>query len=664
MKYFINILFFVFFISSFLVNGQTLKNYELKSPDKKIVLKVQVGGKIEWSVMFKGQEIIFHSPVSLLLQNGDTLGKNVKIISARNETVNTSFKAINYKKDIVEDIYNQLVLKCKGEYGLIFRVYNDAIAYRFFTGKKEEIIIKNEEANFNFNNDCKLFVPYLTGYNEGGIFNGSFESQYREIRISQFASDSISILPLLADLGNNVKVEILEADLEDYPGMYLNLNHTGRGLKGMYAPYPLKCKQGGNDNVNYIPVLRADYIAKTKGTRNFPWRAAIITENDIDILNCDIVQKLASPSRIENISWIVPGQAQWDWWCDYNLTNVDFRAGMNTATFKYHIDFAASNKVKYIVIDAGWSDMWNVNKINPEIDMQEIIDYGKSKGVGVFLWAAWHIIYNQMQEAFPKYAKMGIKGWKIDYFDRDDQIAVQTTYEIAELAARNKLMVDYHGIFKPTGLQRTFPNVVGFEGVYGLENYKFKNTDAPRYAVIIPFIRNVSGPMDYTSGSFINATNEDFRVRYHAPMSKGTRCNQIAQYVVFDEPLQMLSESPSLYIKEQECTDFITEIPTTFDKTIPLEGKVAEYIAIAKQKKDVWYIGAMTNWTPRTIILDLIFLENESYKATILKDGINADRNATDYKKEILKVSKNDKIEINLSKAGGWVCKLEKIVSN
>ncbi|MBN2392131.1 MAG: glycoside hydrolase family 97 protein [Anaerolineae bacterium] len=637
------------------------QSYEIKSPDANIVLRVESGNKLTWSVQHKGQPIIKPSSMALHLGNGEVLGYRATVSSSEIGDVDTEFKAINYRRTVVKDRYTSLTLHFEGDFGVEFRVYDDAVAYRFFVQKTDELTVENEEANFNFTAGHDAFIPYLWDYRDGQIFNASFESPYTEQKLSEFTPGSLAILPLLVDVGSGKKVVILEVDLEDYPGMYLNLNQTGIGFQGVYAPYPLETRVGGFAGINLIPTKRADYIAKIQGPRTLPWRVIAISEADKDLLNNDIVQKLASPPRLDDVSWVVPGQVAWDWWDDYNITHVDFKAGMNTPTFKYYIDFAAANKAKYIIIDAGWSEGPDLTKLNPDVDVPEIVAYGKEKGIGVILWASWYAITRQMHEVFPKYAAMGIKGWKIDFIDRDDQIAVASTYEIAKLAARYNLMVDYHGIFKPTGLQRTYPNVVGYEGVYGLENFKWADMDAPRYAVTIPYTRNMAGPMDYTSGAMINATQADFKARNHAPMSKGTRCHQLAQYVVFEVPIQMLSDSPTLYMREQECTDFITSIPTIFDETVPLDGKVGEYVAVARQKDGIWYVGAMTNWDARELTLDLSFLEEGQYRAVVFKDGINANRGATDYKKEIIAVTSGDRLKIHLSNGGGWAARIEKV---
>lgn len=648
-----------FFLIISAAKAQKAKAYSVKSPGGAIVVNIATGDKLQWGVQHKGQQVVAPSSIALQLSTG-VLGDKAIVSSTSTQKVSASFNAINYKKSVVKEECNQLTLNFKGDYGVIFRVYDDAVAYRFFTKKGGEIIIKAEEANFNFTDDHQSFIPIQWDYRGGKNFNSSFEALYHEIKLSQFPKDSLAFLPLLVDVGQNKKLVVLEADLEDYPGMYMDLNHTGKGLKAVFAPYPLEVEIGGYNRLNLIPTKRADYIAKTPGTRNFPWRVVVISEQDKDLLNQDIVQKLAAPSRLRDVSWIKPGQVAWDWWNNWNITGVDFKAGINTPTYKHYIDFAAANKLPYIIMDDGWSLNNDLLKVSNNINLQEIVDYGKSKNVGVILWASWQAVLKQMDQAFPLYSKMGIKGFKIDFIDRDDQVAVKSTYDIAQKAADYKLMVDYHGVFKPTGLQRTYPNVMGYEGVKGLENYKWANEDQPRYTTSIPFIRMMAGPMDYTPGAMRNSNNKNYRAINDNPMSKGTRCHQLAQYVIFEAPLQMLSDNPTIYKREQECTGFITKIPVSFDETVALDGKVGEYVAIARRKGDDWFVGAMSNWTPHDLTLDFSFLPDGNYEAEIFRDGINADRDATDYKKEIIAVSKNTKQAIKLYEGGGWAARIYK----
>jgi len=628
----------------------------VKSPNGKIDMALESGAKISWSVKHENTEVIAPSNISLTLSDGVVLGKNAKVISAKNSKVNTSFATPIYKKKTVIDEYNQVIVNFKGDFGLILRAYNDGVAYRFFTRKKGQIIIESEEANFNFSTDHKAFIPYVRDLREKDMYSSAFESMYDEIPLSKFVKDSLALSPLLIDLGNGKKAAIIEAELEDYPGMFLTRNiQTPQGLQGAFAHYPKEERLGGFNKMNYMVAKRESYIAKTNGTRNFPWRAIIISESDKDLANNDLVQKLSAPSQIPDVSWIKPGKVAWDWWNDWNISKVDFKAGINTETYKNYIDFASKNHIEYVVLDEGWSEETDMLKISPGMNIEELTSYGKQKNVGIILWASWYAINQVLEDAFSQYSKMGVKGFKIDFIDRDDQKMVKSIYDIAKKAASYKLFIDYHGMYKPTGIQRTYPNIVNFEGVKGLENAKWTpNDDMPRYETSIPFIRMLAGPMDYTPGAMRNASRADFRPSNSMPMSQGTRCHQLGMYVVFEAPLQMMADSPTAYMKEQESTTFISQIPTTFDETIALDGKVGEYVAIARRKGDRWFVGGLTNWSAREMTINLSFLDKGIYSAEIFKDGINAEKDATDYKREIINVTSTDKLIINLSNGGGF----------
>ena len=628
----------------------------VKSPNGKIDMDLESGAKISWSVKHENTEVIAPSTISLTLGDGVVLGNNAKVISTKNSKVNTSFATPIYKKKTVIDEYNQVVVTFKGDFGLILRAYNDGVAYRFFTTKKGQIIVESEEADFNFTKDHKAFVPYVRDLREKDMYSSAFEAMYDEIPLSKFVKDSLAISPLLVDLGNGKKAAIVEAELDDYPGMYLTRNNqTQQGLQGAFAHYPKEERLGGFNKMNYMVAKRESYIAKTNGTRNFPWRAIIISESDKDLLNNDMVQKLSTPSQIADVSWIKPGKVAWDWWNDWNISKVDFKAGINTETYKYYIDFASKNHIEYVVLDEGWSEDTNMLKVSPSMNIEELISYGKQKNVGIILWASWYAINQVLDDAFSHYSKMGVKGFKIDFIDRDDQKMVKSLYDIAKKAAYYKLFIDYHGMYKPTGIQRTYPNIVNFEGVKGLENAKWTpNDDMPRYETSIPFIRMLAGPMDYTPGAMRNATRADFRPSNSMPMSQGTRCHQLGMYVVFEAPLQMMADSPTAYMKEQEVTTFISQIPTTFDETIALDGKVGEYVALAREKGDKWFVSGLTNWSAREMTIDLSFLDKGTYSAEIFKDGINADKDATDYKREIVKVTSAEKLILNMANGGGF----------
>jgi alpha-glucosidase len=635
--------------------AQTPKIFHVKSPDGKIDLTVSAGKTIEWSVNHEETQVILPSSVSLLLGDGMVLGSDASVKSAKPVSVSQDISTPIYKKSKVSDQYNGLILTFKGDYGLIFRAYDDGVAYRFFTSKSYNITIASEEANFNFKDDDKAFLPFVNDYRNHDKFNTSFESLYDHLNISAIKKDTLAFMPVLVDLGNGKKAALLEADLQDYPGMYLTPGTGGHNLHGVFAPYPLEERM---TTLNYVVDKRADYIAKTNGIHTFPWRVVVISTEDKQLANNDMMQRLAQPSKITDLSWIKPGKVAWDWWNDWNITHVDFKAGINVPTYKYYIDFAAANKLEYIIIDEGWSDDHDLNKT--KLDIPTIVDYGKQKGVGVILWSTWYAITRNTDDLFTKFAAMGVKGFKIDFIDRDDQKTVNSLYEIAEKAAAHHLLADFHGMYKPSGLITTWPNVINCEGVKGMENEKWGVKDHPGYDVSIPFIRMMAGPMDYTPGAMRNATKESIRPINSNPMAQGTRCHQLAMYTVFEAPLQMLADNPTIYMKEQESTDFIAAVPTIFDETVALDGKVGEFVSIARRKGTTWYVGSMSNWTPRETTIDLSFLGDGTYKATIFQDGINADRDATDYVRKVVNVTSKDKITVQLSSGGGWAARFEK----
>jgi alpha-glucosidase len=641
--------------------AQKQKSFELKSPDGKLTVAIGATGNLAWAVTHENTRVILPSPISLSLSTGEVLGKDIAISNSKASAVHSTIAATLYRKATIPDNYNQLVINCKKNYSVIFRAYNDGVAYRFVTNRKDSLTVRSEDVAFTFDNDYRTLVPYVREPRYGrDQFQTSFESLYEDRKLSEFVKDTLAMLPSLVELKDGKKAVILESDLEDYPGMYLKSGAgTTNTLLGVHAPYPLTETGGGFNGINYIVTSRANYIAKTAGTRSFPWRAIAISTSDKELANNDLVYKLASPSRLADVSWIRPGKVAWDWWNDWNISHVDFKAGINTPTYKYYIDFAAAHGIEYIVMDEGWSVKYDLDKISDKINLQEIIDYGKQKNVGVILWATAHAFMGKLDEELPKYAAMGVKGFKVDFFDRDDQKMVSFIYDLVKKAADNKLMIDMHGMYKPTGLQRTYPNAIGFEGVRGMENVKWAaSDDVPRYDVTLPFIRMMAGAMDYTPGAMRNSNKSNFRPISSMPMSQGTRCHQMAMYTVFEAPLGMLSDNPTVYQKEPECTNFIAKVPTVFDETVALDGKVGEYIALARRKGDTWYVGAMTNWSPRDLALDFSFLGDGAYEAEVFRDGINSDRDATDYKRELITVTKNTKQAVSLAPGGGWTARI------
>ncbi|HET6995403.1 MAG TPA: glycoside hydrolase family 97 protein [Chitinophagaceae bacterium] len=642
--------------------AQRNKVFQLSSPDNKLVITINTGQSITWSVAHNGQTILSPSPVSLQLYTGEILGKNVQVSNSRQETIDQVINAVSYKKNRIGNKCRQLTIDIKGDCGIIFRAYNDGVAYRFFTKRKGELTIRSEQSEFNFDKDYTAFIPYTSDLRGGERFSCSFEEFYTETPLSKFNGDTLGYLPLLISLDNNKKAVVLEADVQDYPAMFVQKNPSAaNAIRATFAGFPLEEELGGFNRINYMVKRRADYIARVNGTRNFPWRIVVVSEQDKDLLNNDMVQRLSEPCKIEDVSWITPGKVAWDWWNDWNITHVDFKAGVNTPTYKYYIDFATANHIAYVVLDEGWSDDWDLNKLSPAIDLKELLEYAKQKNVGLILWSTWYALSRDMEGLSAKYAAMGVKGFKVDFLDRNDQKMIASCHEMAAIAAKHRLMLDFHGMFPPQGLQRTWPNVINFEGVRGMEYSKWSADErVPGHEVSLPYIRMMAGPMDYTPGAMRNTTRGNARPSNSLPVSQGTRCHQLAMYIVYEGPLQMLADNPTTYTQEQECTDFIARVPTTFDETVAVDGKLGEYAVIARKKDNAWYIGGMGNWTARDVVIDLSFLGEGNYSAEIFKDGINADRNATDYKKEIVPVNAARKLEVHLAPGGGFAIRISK----
>ncbi|PXY42592.1 Retaining alpha-galactosidase [Flavobacterium cheongpyeongense] len=650
------ILFLFFLLLINLTFSQQKKDFTLASPNDKIKINIEISEKITWSVLHGKDLILAPSSVSMTLDQNEVLGKNDLLLNSKREKVKQTFESPFYKKSTVKNQYNLLVLNFKNDFSIEYRAFDDGVAYRFITKKKKNITVKAEEVSLNFDQDYKTLMPYVRDLrNPKDPYISSFEAQYENKKISEFAKDTLAFLPFLIDFKNHKKAVFLEANLQDYPGLFVTNNKSKSGFESRFSKYPLQETNGGFNNINRLITERADYLVKTKGTRTFPWRAIVISENDAELTNNDMVQKLSDPTKIKDLSWIKPGKVAWDWWNDWNIYNIDFKAGINTQTYKYYIDFASKNKVEYVVLDEGWSLEDDIMKHNPNVDLEALIAYGKERNVSIILWSSWMALTKNTAGIFQNYADLGIKGFKVDFLDRDDAKMVNSVYDIAQKATEHKLLLDFHGMYKPTGIQRTFPNILNFEGVKGLENNKWTpNDDVPLYDCSIPFIRMIAGPMDYTPGAMRNTTKSEFKPSHSNPVSQGTRCHQLALYTIFEAPLQMMADSPTAYMKEQESTSFIAKIPTTFDETLALDGEVGQFVSIARKKANIWYLGAITNWNSRDITIDFSFLEKgKKYEAEIFSDGLNADKAANDYKREVITVDSTTKSKYRLASGGG-----------
>jgi alpha-glucosidase len=657
------------FIIILLLSAGTLpaqKQFKLLSPDGKLEARIAVGKTIEYSVWHDGFVMLAPSPLSLTLAGGQTWGVHSKLSRSSVKSVNDSIRASIYKRHTIRDQYNELTLEFSEPFRVVFRAYNEGIAYRFIARTEKPFIVENEQVEFHFPSDQKAYVPYVMLQRnslEEQYFT-SFENQYQHIPLSRWDTARLAFNPLLVEGINGKKVCIAEADLLDYPGMFLYPGEGDNVIKGRFAPVPREVVQGGHNLLQGIVKSREPYIATFRQGTALPWRVVIVSSNDWELADNDMVYKLASPTPLKYIddSWIKPGKVAWEWWNDWGIYGDDFRAGINTETYEFYIDFATQYGIEYVILDEGWAvnKQADLMQVVPEIDLPRLVKYARRRDVGIILWAGYYALDKDIEGIFSHYSKMGIKGFKVDFMDRDDQPMVDFHRRVAEAGAKYKLLIDFHGTYKPTGLQRTYPNVINFEAVFGLEQMKWasREVDQVTYDVTFPFIRGVAGPVDYTQGATRNVNKRNYYPSYSEPMSQGTRCHQLAEYVIFESPLGMLCDSPCNYMQDGECTQFIAEVPTVWSNTIALNGEVGKYISIARSHGKRWYVGSLNNWTARTVELDLSFLGEGDFEAECFQDGVNADRHGQDYKKSVIEIPADRKLFVRMAPGGGFVMKI------
>lgn len=639
------------------------KLYTLKSPDGKTEIHVTVGKYLTYRICHENRVLMNNSPIGLTLED-KTPGKDARVNKIKRNSRTETIEGPNYRFASSTTEYNEIDLKMKGNYGVIFRAYDEGIAYRFYTEMKDSVIVKDETAVFNFPENYDTYMAYSTVKPGKDQYAMAFQNIYTKASLKEVKTDHIAFLPITVDCGDEVKMTLMESDLESYPGMFIKGDGKTSSLQGTFAHYPSEMKRFPPRAVTKV-TGRTEYIAKTAGTRTYPWRVWAITDKDTEMPVNNLVYALASPNRIGDTSWIKTGKVAWEWWNDWGIYNVPFKAGINMETYKHYIDFAAANRLEFVVLDEGWYNPGKGDMLTviPELDMEELVRYGKSKNVDLILWTVFNVLDEQLEEACKKYSEMGIKGFKVDFLDRDDQTAVEMAYRIAEMTAKYKLTLDLHGFYKPTGLERTYPNVINYESVFGMEEMKWSeiSKDMMEYDVTMPYIRMMAGPVDYTPGAMRNATKKDFKPIYYNPMSQGTRCHQLAAYIVHDSPLTMLADNPTIYRQEQECTDFIAGIPNKgIEETQILQGKLGESIVTARKAGNSWYVGGMTDWTARTVSLDFGFLGEGEYVAVLFKDGPNAEKQAADYVKETFTVTKSYRKDIRMASGGGFALTLTK----
>jgi alpha-glucosidase len=621
-------------------------SFDLVSPDKRVEVRIRTEQGIHYDVIYDGREILHDCTMSLAVDH-TVFGKEVKVLSSKENHVDDVLTPVVRQKFArIHENYNELHIAFDGNFAVDFRAYNEGVAYRFETSlPPEQLKIYGEEGTFRFPRNSIVYYP------QEDSFYSHNERRYIPVHLSEILPAFLASLPAVVDVGTGAKLAIAESDLVDYPGLWLRGTKED-ALSITFPPYPLKEQQTSPLDVKVIE--NADYIAVTSGKRTYPWRVLGLAENDAALLTNQLVWLLQRPSELQDTTWIKPGKVAWDWWNDNNLYGVDFKAGINTATYKNFVDFAAKYGIPYIILDAGWSKVDDLLSVVPDLNMEELTAYAKQKNVGIVLWVSWIALKNQLAPALDQFSKWGVKGIKVDFMQRSDQLLINYYHLVSNETAKRHMLVDFHGDQKPSVMTRTWPNLINTEGVRGLEWSKWSADAEPEHNVTIPFTRMFLGPMDYTPGAMLNASKAAFAPIYNRPMSLGTRCHQLAMYVVYEGPLQMLSDSPSNYLREPESMEFLAAVPTEWDESKPLAGKISEHVAIARRNGSDWFVGAMNNWTARDLELDFSFLPEGTFQMDAYQDGENADRLGSDYKLARTQVTRATKLKIHLAPGGGW----------
>ena len=600
-------------------------------------------GSLRWSAQRRGTTVVAPSRLNMETSLG-VWGEGIE---------KAKVKSVKNRE------YNAAVVSFNG-YAVELRAYEDGVAYRFISDSDGHYTVINEMAEFSFNENDKAWVPYVNFKPDATSdyatqYYTSFENTYNHVAIKDIDWRRLMFTPAVVE-HENLKLCLVESNLEDYPGMFLSNSDKDGVIDTEFAPLPDVVEQGDYNMLQGVVKSRKPYIAECNGERTFPWRGVIIGEGDTALASSNLVWKLADECRIKDTSWIKPGKVAWEWWNDWGIEGVDFKPGINNATYKYYIDFASRNNIEYVILDEGWSvkNEADLMKVVPEIDIAELVKYGQERNVGIILWAGYWALQRDIEGICKHYSEMGVKGFKVDFLDRDDQQMVHFVYDVAKIAAKYRLLIDYHGVYKPTGLQRTYPNAINFEGVHGLETMKWLGAehDQITYDVTIPYIRGVAGPMDYTPGAMRNVPRAKYKPNYSRPMSQGTRCHQLAMYVVYNQPLAMLCDSPTEYEKEPEYTKFLTAIPTIWSNESVVEGKIGEYIVVTKECEDAIYVAGLNGNKARSVVVSF----PEEYSSI----EIYSDNKDNSYKHHNIKHNLIDETEIWMAEGGGFVLKFRK----
>lgn len=640
-------------ISTFIsiaVIGSSAQKYHLSSPDGLLTAKITIGTTASLEFLKESEELLKLKDIDLVSDNGQLEG--MEVLKTANQSVrNTVVPVVKEKSASYLENYNELIIDFTSEKALIFRLYNEGLAYRFRSLAKDSLIIIKENLSIQFHEGDS------TRYQSSKSFNSAYETPYEHDRLSEMETPKLCYLPLLAEKTDGSFVMVTESDLYNYPGLWFR-NLGGAVLEAIHPPYPKTLTYSGSVYGHGQIRESYDLIAKVKGERSYPWRIFAVAENEEELIQNNLVYLLASPSELDDVSWIKPGVVMFDWWAKKYIYGVDFKSGINTETAKYFIDFCAAQGFRYFLFDDGWSPKDDLLSVVPDLDMEEVCAYAAEKGVDILLWVIWHALERQWDEAFEQFEKWGIRGIKMDFMNRDDQLMVEFYEAVARKAAEKKMVLNFHGAYKPSGLRRKYPNVLTREALIEFEYNGWTDYVTPEHHNLLAYIRAFTGPMDYIPATTRNSTRDSFRKSGAYPMGQGTRAHAMALFVILNSPMTMLPDSPSDYYREQECTDFLAKIPVEWDETRLLEGKIGQYTILARRAGDEWFVGGITDWSARTFKLDTEFLSPGNYKLEIISDGINADTRAEDYIRSTIHIQKGDHLELDMVSGGGWLARL------
>ena len=655
-----NLIFILFLYCALSVHSAKNDTLAVRSPNGLLCVKVWMGAQLTYKMLYQGKILTGNSVIDLIQLNGNALSLKNKITSSNIKPVDSEIIVpVPERRKRMKDTYNQLTIAFKQPYSVTFKIYNEGIAYRISTRFKDSIYIKDEVARFSFAHHPSVYFPLIHKKSNADIFHTSYEEQYPLLLMNAIPDTTIAYSPVLVVPVEGPKIAITESDLRDYPGMFFR--GTGMdALNGTFAPYPLEEKSTSEFYSQKIVIKRAGYIAHTAGTRDFPWRVLMIASEDKELPVNDMVYKLAEPSKLKDVSWVHPGKCTDEWIININLFNVSFKAGINTATYKYYIDFAKRFGFDRIMMDAGWSDNNDLFKIIPEINMDTLSAYAKKQNIKLSMWTLAETLDRQLEPALNQFDKWDVDFIMTDFIDRDDQKTVNFYERVAKACAQHKIMIMYHGSYPPKGFNRTYPNAVTREGVMGSEYNIGSDKVTPHHDLMLPFTRMLAGSFDYEPGLLNNATKGGFRPIEGMPMSFGTRCHQLAMFVVYDNPIQIFAGNPSQGSNEPEFMNLLGSVPTTWDETIIPEAKVGEYIVTGRKKNNDWYIAGLTDWTPRDFSLKLDFIGEGTYTATLCRDGINAEKYPADYNIGSFEVTGKTIVPIHLAPGGGFLLKIIK----